>query len=167
MEKIKAFLLAPDQNKDEFWESDSLIWIDWRECDEDIPRYMNEVLPEEAQIDYQYVEIEKERGVDIILKKNGVSKSIPYQEDCTDRDTTLRAIQEYLLPKYQIRWFLESLGSDTLGFCVLSAEQWKQLEQEFGLDHVAYYFVPIQEDSVMFEMDMDEVCRRLEERRKY
>ena len=52
MEKVKKFLLAPDENKDEFWDSDALIWIDWREYDED-------------KIQFECLEIEKERGVDI------------------------------------------------------------------------------------------------------
>ena len=34
MEKIKDLLAAPDKKQDEFWESDVLVWIDWREYDE-------------------------------------------------------------------------------------------------------------------------------------
>lgn len=164
MEKIKEFLLSPSKHKDEFWDSDVLIWIDWREYEEDIIRYFNEKLPDEAKIDFECVEIEKERGIDIILKKNGISTPIPYAEEFTDRDTTLKSIQEYLLPNYQIRWYMDSLGSDTLAFCVLPTSQWNQLEQEFGKDKVAYYFLPIRADSKMFEMDMDEVFDLLEKR---
>ena len=39
MEMIKTFLSAPKQYEDAFWESDVLIWIDWREDDEDIICY--------------------------------------------------------------------------------------------------------------------------------
>ena len=113
---------------------------------------------------FSCVEIEKERDVDIILEKDGISTAIPYAEDYTDRDTTLKSVQEYVSPKYQIRWFMGSLGSDTLAFCVFPSSQWEQLEEEFGAEKVTYHFAPIKEDSVMFEMDMDEVFDLLEQR---
>ncbi len=164
MDKIKKFLSAPEENKDEFWESDALIWVDWRDFDESIIRYFNEKLPDEDKVLFECVKIEKARGVDILLKKNGVSTAIPYADDCTDRDTTLKSIQEYISPKYQIRWYMDSLGGDTLAFCIELTSQWEQLEQEFGAEKVTYYFAPIQMDSVMFEMSMDEVFDLLEQR---
>ena len=105
-----------------------------------------------------------ENGVDIFMKKNGVSAPIPYADDCTDRDTTLRSIQEYLSPQYQLRWYMGSLGSDTLAFCIYPTSEWEQVEQEFGAEKVAFYFAPVQADSVMFEMDMNEVFALLEQR---
>ena len=164
MDKIKKFLSAPEENKDEFWESDALIWVDWRDFDESIIRYFNEKLPDEDKVLFECVKIEKARGVDILLKKDGVSTAIPYADDCTDRDTTLKSIQEYISPKYQIRWYMDSLGGDTLAFCIELTSQWEQLEQEFGAEKVTYYFAPIQMDSVMFEMSMDEVFDLLEQR---
>lgn len=164
MDKIKRFLAAPEENKDEFWESDALIWVDWRDFDESIIRYFNEKLPDEDKVLFECVKIEKARGVDILLKKDGVSTAIPYADDCTDRDTTLKSIQEYISPKYQIRWYMDSLGGDTLAFCIELTSQWEQLEQEFGAEKVTYYFAPIQMDSVMFEMSMDEVFDLLEQR---
>ena len=164
MDKIKRFLAAPEENKDEFWESDVLIWVDWRDFDESIIRYFNEKLPNEDKVLFECVKIEKARGVDILLKKNGVSTAIPYADDCTDRDTTLKSIQEYISPKYQIRWYMDSLGGDTLAFCIELTSQWERLEQEFGAEKVTYYFAPIQMDRVMFEMSMDEVFDLLEQR---
>ena len=38
------------------------------------------------------------------------------------------------------------------------------MEQEFGAEKVAFYFAPVQADSVMFEMDMNEVFALLEQR---
>ena len=69
MEKIKDFLAAPDKKQDEFWESDVLVWIDWREYDEYIIQYFNEKLPDEDKISFECVDIDKKRGVDILLKK--------------------------------------------------------------------------------------------------
>lgn len=42
MENIRKFLESPDENRDEFWECEDLIWIDWREDDESIIEYFNE-----------------------------------------------------------------------------------------------------------------------------
>ncbi|CDC29673.1 putative uncharacterized protein [Firmicutes bacterium CAG:466] len=164
MDEIRNFLLSPEEYLDTFWESDELIWVDWCEYDESIIKYINEKLPDEDKAKFSCVEIEKERDIDIILEKDGISTTIPYAEDYTDRDTTLKSVQEYVSPKYQIRWFMGSLGSDTLAFCVYPSAQWEQLEDEFGAEKVAYHFAPIKEDSVMFEMDMDEVFDLLEQR---
>lgn len=164
METIKQFLSSPKEYEDELWEGDALVWVDWREYDEDIIHYFNEKLPDAHKIIFECVEIEKERGIDIILKKNGVHTAIPYADAYTDRDTTLRSIQEYVSPEYQIRWYLGSLGSDTLAFGIFPITYWNQLEQEFGTKTVAYYFAPINADSMMFEMDMNEIEHLLEKR---
>jgi len=46
--------------------------------DGDMIGYFNDKLPEEDKIQFTCVEIEKERGVDILLKKNGISTVFPY-----------------------------------------------------------------------------------------
>ncbi len=152
MEMIKTFLSAPKQYEDAFWESDVLIWIDWREYDEDIIRYFNEKLPDGDKIDFVCKDSDKERGVDIILKKNGACMPIPYADAYMDRDTTLISIQKYIAPKYQIRCYAGSLACDTLAFCMYPVEEWNRLEQEFGAEMVNRYFVPVQEGSRLFEM---------------
>ena len=88
MDMIRSFLVAPSKNRDEFWENDELIWIDWREYEESIIKYFNEKLPPEDQIKFEC----KEREIDIVLEKNGVKIEIPYADEYTDRDTTLRNI---------------------------------------------------------------------------
>ena len=135
--------------------------MDWGEVS-----YLNEVLPETDAIDYACIDTEEERGFEIILKKDGMVRAIPYAPDHADRDTTLKAAQEYLTPTYEIRWYMGSLGSDTLAFVVLSAPQWEKLEREFGAEQVAYYFAPIDADSQMFEMDVDDVFDLLEQRKQ-
>ena len=164
--KVQAFLTAPVEQQEVFDASDALIWVDWGDEDESVLSYLNDVLPEEAQIDYECVDSETERGFDILLKKDGEAHVIPYATDAADRDTTLKAAQEYLAPTYEIRWYMGSLGSDTLAFAVLSADDWQKLEREFGAEQVTYYFAPIHADSQMFEMDVDEVFDLLEQRKQ-
>ena len=48
------------------------------------------------------------------------------------------------------------------GFTVLSGAEWANLEDEFGADMVRYYFEPIDLESNMFNLDMDEVSALLE-----
>ncbi|WP_106626421.1 glutathione reductase [Selenomonas massiliensis] len=165
-QQVRSFLVSPAERQEEFDASDTLIWVDWGDEDESVLSYLNDVLPEEAQIDYECVDSETERGFDILLKKDGEAHVIPYATDAADRDTTLKAAQEYLAPTYEIRWYMGSLGSDTLAFAVLSADDWQKLEREFGAEQVTYYFPPIHADSQMFEMDVDEVFDLLEQRKQ-
>lgn len=165
-QQVRSFLVSPAERQEEFDASDTLIWVDWGDEDESVLSYLNDVLPEEAQIDYECVDSETERGFDILLKKDGEAHVIPYATDAADRDTTLKAAQEYLAPTYEIRWYMGSLGSDTLAFAVLSADDWQKLEREFGAEQVTYYFAPIHADSQMFEMDVDEVFDLLEQRKQ-
>ena len=165
-QQVRSFLVSPAERQDEFDASDTLIWVDWGDEDESVLSYLNDVLPETAQIDYECTDSETERGFDILLKKDGEAHVIPYATDAADRDTTLKAAQEYLAPTYEIRWYMGSLGSDTLAFAVLSADDWQKLEREFGAEQVTYYFPPIHADSQMFEMDVDEVFDLLEQRKQ-
>lgn len=134
-----------------------LIWIDWREAEEDLIDYFNEQLSVSDQINCEIIEIDKPRGVDIVLSSQENSMTIPFADDVTDRDSAIRAMQEMLSPQYQIRWFMESLGNDTLAFALLPVVQWKELEQQFDKRKVDYYFQPVTNTSVMFEMGIDEV----------
>ena len=163
METIKDFLSAPSEKEAAFWESETLIWIDWREYDEDIIRYLNEKIPAADQIDFECAGTDKARGIDLILKKDGIDLPVPYADDRTDRDTTLQSAQAYVAPKYQIRCYVASLCGDTLGFCILPSAQWRQLEEAFGADQVARYFLPVQAGRSFFEMDMEEISARLKE----
>jgi len=95
--------------------------------------------------------------VDIVLSSQENSMTIPFADDVTDRDSAIRAMQEMLSPQYQIRWFMESLGNDTLAFALLPVVQWKELEQQFDKRKVDYYFQPVTNTSIMFEMGVDEV----------
>ncbi len=66
------------------------------------------------------------------MGKNGVAAESPYEEDCMDRDTAAQNIQKYLLPKNQICRYPDSFGEEMLAFCVGSASQWEESEQQFG-----------------------------------
>ena len=70
----------------------------------------------------------------------------------------------FISPKYQIRLFSESLGDDTLAFTVLNADEWKDLENEFGKEKLEFFFTPVSQFKGIFNMSMEEVTKIYTER---
>ena len=145
---------ANDMDLTDLFDSEAIIWIDWREYDEDVLHYFNDMMDE--PIDIKTVSNGKPYGDDIVLKKGDKELLIPYV-DKQDRDVTIKYFNDFVKPDYEVRWFVESLGDDTLGFTVLSGAEWANLDDEFGADTVRYYFEPIDFESDMFNLGMDEV----------
>ena len=156
--ELKSFF-ANDIDLTDLFDSEAIIWIDWREDDEDVVRYFNDMMDE--PIDIQTVCNGKPYGDDIVLQKGDKELQIPYGDE-KDRDVTIKYFNDFVRPDYEVRWFVESLGNDTLGFTVLSGAEWAKLDDEFGADTVRYYFEPINLESNMFNLSMSEVSTLLE-----
>ena len=150
---VKDFF-SHDMDLVDLFDSEAIIWIDWREDDEDVVNYFNDMMDE--PIDIQTVSNGKSYGDDIVLQKGDKELLIPYGDE-KERDVTIKYFNDFVQPNYEVRWFTESLGNDTLGFTVLSGAEWAKLNDEFGADTVRYYFEPINLESNMFNLDMDEV----------
>ena len=150
---VKDFF-SHDMDLVDLFDSEAIIWIDWREYDEDVVNYFNDMMDE--PIDIQIVSNGKPYGDDIVLKNGNKELQIPYGDE-QDRDVTIKYFNDFVKPDYEVRWFAESLGNDTLGFTVLSGPEWAKLNDEFGADVVRYYFEPIDFESDMFNLGMDEV----------
>ena len=151
--QVRSFF-ANDIDINDLFDSEAIIWIDWREDDEDVVNYFNGMMDE--SMDIQTVSNGKPYGDDIVLQKSNKKLLIPYGDE-KDRDVTIKYFNDFVKSDYEVRWFAESLGDDTLGFTVLSGTEWLNLEDEFGADSVRYYFEPIDLESNMFNLDMDEV----------
>ena len=154
MYKLVKDFFSHDMDLDDLFDSEAIIWIDWREDDEDVVNYFNDMMDE--PIDIQTVSNGKQYGDDIVLQKGNKKLLIPYGDE-KDRDVTIKYFNDFVKPDYEVRWFVESLGNDTLGFTVLSVSEWAKLDGEFGADTVRYYFEPIDFESDMFNLGMDEV----------
>ena len=150
---VKDFF-SHDMDLVDLFDSEAIIWIDWCEDDEDVVNYFNDMMDE--PIDIQTVSNGKPYGDDIVLQKGDKELLIPYGDE-KDRDVTIKYFNDFVQPNYEVRWFTESLGNDTLGFTVLSGAEWAKLNDEFGADTVRYYFEPITLESNIFNLDMDEV----------
>ena len=150
---VKDFF-SHDMDLVDLFDSEAIIWIDWREYDEDVVNYFNDMMDE--PIDIKTIGNGKAYGDDIVLKNGNKELQIPYVDE-QDRDVTIKYFNDFVKPDYEVRWFTESLGNDTLGFTVLSGTEWAKLNDEFGADVVRYYFEPIDFESDMFNLGMDEV----------
>ena len=155
---VKDFF-SNDMDLNDLYDSEAIIWIDWGEYDEDVVNYFNDMIDE--PIDIEIVSNGKPYGDDIVLKNGNKELQIPYGDE-QDRDVTIKYFNDFVKPDYEVSWFAESLGNDTLGFTELSGVEWANLEDEFGADTVRYYFEPINLESNMFNLDMDEVSALLE-----
>ena len=152
-EAIKAFLANP-QNVDQFYESQALIEVDWREYDEDIVEYFNKAIGNMISVCRE--DNKKPYGDDIILIYKDKSMVIPYQEKM-DRDTTIKSINEVIKDDFSIRLLVDSAEDDTLSFCVLPNEQWEMLEKEFGGNNLNRYFIKVTPKIKMFDLQYDVV----------
>ena len=151
--ELKQFL--EDTNEvDSLLESDSIIWIDWREYDEDVINYFSEKI--ENKITVKFENNGKEYGDDIVLDYKDKSIKIPYQEE-VDRDTTIKWVNEIIRDNFSIRLCALSLGSDTLGFVLLKNENWGNLETLVGKDKLEHYFSPITLETLMFDLEFNVV----------
>lgn len=168
MEYIKDFLKNEDRESfDKLQENcTKLVWIDWREYDEDIINYIENVI-QSGKLIGKNEDTDNKMGFNIIIEWNGKKYKISYpNEEGSDRDTTIKTLNKVIQPEYEIRLFMESLGSDTLAFVPLSKEEWEELEKEFGEEKVNYYFSKIKDNSKMFDLDMDELFKILDKRKE-
>ena len=152
-EAIEVFLANP-QNVEQFYESQALIEIDWREYDEDIVKYFNKAIGNMISVCRE--DNKKQYGDDIILIYKDKSVIIPYQEKM-DRDTTIKSINEVIKDDFSIRLLVDSAEDDTLSFCVLPNEQWEMLEKEFGGNNLNRYFIKVTPKIKMFDLQYDVV----------
>ena len=152
-EAIELFLANP-QNVEQFYESQALIEIDWREYDEDIVKYFNKAIGNTISVRRE--DNKKLYGNDIILIYKDKSVRISYKEKM-DRDTTIKSINEVIKDDFLIRLFVDSAEDDTLSFCVLPNEQWEMLEKEFGRNNLNRYFIKVTPKIKMFDLQYDVV----------
>lgn len=164
---LYRYLKSPTDNQleEELRNSDTLFWIDWREYDEDVVQMVNHYLKDADQIAYQILDCPAPRGFDLLLRYHQKEVITPYLADGADRDTTLRTISQLISVDYSLRWYMASLGSDTLAFCLLPNETWRHFEETFSQEHVYFYFAPVINQS-MFNLSMEAVFALLEQRKR-
>lgn len=141
-------------NLDDELLEEHVFWIDWCEDNADIVHYSEKLL-HTGKLTYERV-VNNERGVDLYIIY-GDKKSLVVMETDDSCDPTIIALNEILQPDYEIRMWMESIGSDTLGFIFLTPDEWSALEQQFGLENVKEYFMSITADTKIFRLTYDDV----------
>ncbi len=90
--ELRSFF-ANDIDVNDLFDSEAIIWIDWREDDEDVVNYFNDMMAE--PIDIKMVSNGKAYGDDIVLKNGNKKLQIPYGDE-QDRDVTIKYFNDSL-----------------------------------------------------------------------
>ena len=166
VDKVRAVLSSPDDEAAaESLASDdaAILWVDWRDEDDGIVNASQKYLRESDTVSATWIDRD-DGSVGVTITHNGVETEVPYPEPHADRDTTLITLAQVLAPAYGLRWYADSLGSDTLGFVILPMADWAELDAEFTTEVMDHAFVPVVPGSRMFELGFDEVFALLDQR---
>ena len=108
----------------------TVFWVDWREEDDAIAEYCESIL-QTGSLSAELNDAEPGEDYDIYVLYGGKRLKAPLNHDGGDRHVMIRAINEILAPDYEIRFCLDSMGSDTLAFLPLLSSEWSDLERDY------------------------------------
>jgi hypothetical protein len=130
---ITAALESDDETAiDALLEDDQTVfWVDWREDDSDIVGYCEGVL-QTGSLTAELVEVDTPIGCDLFISYGGQRIRVPFINGPEDRHITLCALNQALAPDFEVRFCIDSNGSDTLAFLPLPVAKWAELEQRHG-----------------------------------
>ena len=100
--------------------------VDWHEDDSDIVEYCEGVLQTGS------LKAAWEEGGELYITHAGNHVRVPLMNSDQDRHITLCALNRALSPDYEVRFCVDTNGSDTLGFLPLPASEWADLENQYG-----------------------------------
>lgn len=129
--------------------ADIVMWIDWREEDENIITYCEAILQTE-QLSVETLDADNERGFETIITYINKKTSIPYKGEGADRNTTIKTLNQTIQSEFEIRLCKESLGSDTLCFIPLTNVQWNELDEKYP-KQVSEKFEKITTETKLFD----------------
>lgn len=126
----------------------TVFWIDWRQEDETIAESCESVLQTD-QLSGELVEVDSDEGFEVYLQFRDRREKVPLSHSADDRHITLCTLNRVLSPEYEVRFCIDSNGSDTLAFLPLECKQWSALESQFG-EAVSSRFYKIAERPNLF-----------------
>ena len=101
--------------------------VDWREYDDEIPRYFSAALDEGELSSGEY----DADAMVIPVSYGGKDYKIKLEEDPGDRYRTIRGMRDIIKDKYTIKLFEISYMSDTHSFLILPNDMWQRAEAEY------------------------------------
>ena len=114
-----------------FEDEATTFWVDWREDEADIVGYCESVL-QTGQLTAEWVRAATPRGSDLFISFNGRRKRAPLVNGFEDRHIALLTLNQVLAPDFEVRFCIDSNGSDTLAFLPMASAKWTELEQQYG-----------------------------------
>ena len=109
--------------------------VDWREEEEAIIEYFNDVLDEDdsltGECDFDTMKL--------MVDYNGIIHEIQLKESPADRYIAIRGLQDIISDKYAIKLFEESYMSDTHSFLILHKDIWERAGREFPAEVKKYF----------------------------
>lgn len=107
-----------------------VFWVGWRQSDETIIDACETVL-RTGDLAGECVAAGQDGGYRVFIRAGARSEEVPLSYSLRDRQITLRALNDFLAPEYEIRLCLDSIGGDALAFLPLASARWRELEQRF------------------------------------
>ncbi len=147
---IEEYLDAPSEERFHALlgdEEDVIVWIDHRDDEESIVSAIESCLKTD-KLTSKVVDSDNEHGFDFIIKYKGAKKRVPFVTLGThNRQEAIVTLNELLSPDYEVRFCVDSSGSDTLAYIPLSCNDWNKLENQYGVIAVRRRFYPINKES--------------------
>ena len=130
---ITAVLESPSKDRIRalFDDDTTVFWVDWREGEGDIVRYCEAVL-QTGSLSAEQVRAATPRGSDLFISYNGRRIRAPLINGYEDRHIALCTLNQVLASDFEVRFCIDSNGSDTLAFLPLPSAKWAELEQRYG-----------------------------------
>ncbi len=122
--------------------------VDWREEDDAIVRYCEEIL-RTGKLSAEIGETDEDPGFEMYIMYGSNLAKVPLVAGPEDRHITLHTLNQLLKPDFDIRACMASRGSDTLVFVPLPAADWESLEKQYG-ERVEKHFRRISERPNLF-----------------
>jgi hypothetical protein len=126
----------------------TVFWVDWREYDSEIIG-MCESIIQTGSLSAEEIDADNEAGFDLFIRYQDRRVQVPLEIGEQDRHITLVTLNETLNPDFEVRYCIDSHGSDTAALIPLPCQVWKELEQQHG-DAVAKRFYKLQSTPNIF-----------------
>lgn len=138
MNLIEKLIAEPSEETTSllFEGDDQIFWVDWREDDSALTEYCESII----QTNKLSSVWEDDK---LIIRYGDKSQVAPLTISGADRHITMVAINDILVPDYEIRMAWDSDGGDTLGFTILPTSEWSRLESQYGKDLVDKAFLQL------------------------
>lgn len=148
--KVVALLESPTENAIRaLLDNDTTVfWIDCRQEDETIAESCELVL-QSGILSGELVEVDSDEGFEVYLQFRDRRVKVPLSYSGDDRHITLCALNRAMAPEYEVRFCIDSNGSDTLAFLPLESKRWSAFESRYG-EAVSKRFYKIAERPNLF-----------------